>query len=364
MVPRFLIFFLAVSLALFCTGCKGGKQEADANKAADKAFPVDVANPRYEEVSHTLEAVGSFLPEDEVTVGAEVDGTIKKLFVDEGTVVQKEQPLLEIDDEKFRLAVEETQAQFRESQARLANSRSTLARMTKLLHDGVIDPQRFDDAKTQVALYEAVVEKLQALLNQSLKSLRDTRVAAPMEGIVSDRMVAVGEYVKVGAALVKVVDSNPLKLVFSLPEKDAGLLRSGQKVLLSTRVYPGTTFDGSIYFINPKVDTATRTIEVKAWVDNSEYKLRPGFFVDVTVILNKRQALVLPESAVTVREGRIIVMAVENGRIAYRRVTPGVRFDGKVEVLDGVSASDTVVIYGRSEITEGTSVQVSAAQAP
>jgi membrane fusion protein (multidrug efflux system) len=362
MAPRFLVFFPVVFLALFCAGCTGNKQDAAANKAADKAFSVDVAHPSYEEVSHTLEAVGSFLPEDEMTVGAEVDGTIKKLFVDEGTIVQKDQPLLEIDDEKFRLAVEETEAQLRESQARLANSKSTLTRMSKLMHDGVVDQQRFDDAKTQVVLHQAAVEKLQAMLNQAQKSLRDTYVATPMEGIVSDRMVAVGEYVKVGAALVKVVDSNPLKLAFSLPEKDAGLLRSGQKVLISTRVYPGAAFEGSIYFINPKVDTATRTIEVKAWVDNSEYKLRPGFFVDVTVILNKRQALVLPESAVTVREGRVIVMAVENDKIVYRRVTPGVRFDGKVEVLDGVSTGDTVVIYGRSEITEGTSVKVTAAQ--
>jgi len=364
MAHRVFILFVGASLALMCSGCKGSRPDADENRAAARAFAVDVAQPRYEEVAHTLEAIGSFLPEDEVTVGAEVDGTIKKLFVDEGAIVQKTQPLLEIDDEKFRLVVDETSAQLRESHARLANSQSTLARMTKLLQDGVVDQQRFDDARTQVALHQAAVEKLQALLNQVQKSLRDTHVVAPMEGIVSTRMVAVGEYVKVGAALLKIVDSNPLKLVFSLPEKDAGLIRSGQKVIISTRVYPGATFDGSIYFINPKIDTATRTIEVKAWVDNSAYKLRPGFFVDVTVMLDKRQALVLPESAVTVREGRIIAMAVENGKVVYRRVTPGVRFDGKVEVLDGVSTNDTIVIYGRSEITEGTNVKVNAAPSP
>ncbi len=355
------IFYALLGCVLIVgtSACKGtGPSSSQDSQQSEKIFPVEVTRALYEEVSHNLEAVGSFMPEEEVTIGSEVAGIIKRLAVDEGTPVIKDQLLLEIDDEQVRLQVEETEALLKEARARLENSQSTLKRLTKLFSDGVVDQQDFDDTKTQVSLNQAVVEKLRAKLNQTKKSLRDTRVSAPIEGVISERMIAVGEYVKVGAQLVKIVDSNPLKLVFSLPEKNAGAIAAGQRVAVRTSAYPAQIFKGSVYFINPKVDAETRTVEVKAWVDNSDDKLRPGLFVDVTIFLQKRKSLVLPESAVIVREGTIVVMTVEDNRVVYKKVTPGVRFDGKVEILFGITTEDEVIVYGRSEITEGTQVTV------
>jgi len=327
-----------------------------------KAFPVEVTRGVFEDVEHTLEAVGSFLPEDEVTVGAEESGVIKELLVDEGYQVKKGGLLLKIDDEKLRLEVEESEARLKEARSRLEHSQSTLKRMTNLFQEGVIGQQEFDDAKNQASLNQAIVENIRARLRRFKKSLRDTKVIAPMDGVVSERMVSAGEYVKVGADLVKIVDSNPLKLTFTLPEKSAGEIETGQRVRITTRVYRDETFEGEIYFINPKVDPDTRTIEVKARVDNSEYKLRPGYFVDVRVLLGERRSLVLPESAVVVREGRIVVMAVVEGIVKYKGITPGVRYDGKVEILDGISPEDDVVMSGRSEIAEGTRVTIASIQ--
>mgnify|MGYP001816363317 FL=1 len=325
-----------------------------------KAFPVDVTRGIFEDVEHTLEAVGSFLPEDEVTVGAEEKGVIKKLWVDEGSLVKKGDLLLEIDDETLRLEVEESQASLKEALSRLNHSQSRLKRMTDLFEQGVIGQQEFDDAQNQASLNQAVVENIRARLSRFKKALSDTRVIAPMDGVVSERMVSTGEYVKVGADLVKIVDSNPLKLTFTLPEKNAGDIKAGQKVLVTTRVYRDQIFEGEVYFINPKLDPDTRTIEVKAWVDNSKQKLRPGYFVTVNVLLGKQRSLTLPESAVLVREGTIVVMTVVDDIITYKQVTPGVRFNGKVEILDGIVPEDDIVVSGRSEITEGTKVTIAS----
>lgn len=335
-------------------------ENASATAEQGTVFPVEVTRGIFEEVEHTLEAVGSFLPEDEVTVGAEQDGVIKRLLVDEGYPVKKGDLLLEIDDERLRLEVEESTAGLKEAQSRLEHSQSTLKRMTSLFEQGVIGQQEFDNAKNQASLNLAVVESIGARLSRFQKALRDTRIIAPMNGVVSDRMVSAGEYVKVGADLVKIVDSNPLKLTFTLPEKYAGEVKTGQRVEVTTRVYLNETFGGEVYFINPKLNPDTRTIEVKARVDNSEYKLRPGYFVTVNVHLGKKRSLVLPESAVLVREGTIVVMAVVDGMIAYKSVTPGVRFGGKVEILDGITLEDVVVVSGRSEIAEGTRVSATA----
>jgi len=355
----FSLIICCFSFFLLISGCKGSSTSSpEAEDSNKKVFSVEVTKAVFENVSYTLEAVGSFLPEEEVTVGAEVAGIIKKLHVDEGSLVKKEQVLLEIDDEKVRLQVQETEAQLKEALARLKNSQTSLKRQRKLFSDGVVGQHDFDDAQTQVSLNQAVVEKLRANLNQARKSLRDTRVLAPIDGVISERIISIGEYVKVGAQLVKIVDSNPLKLDFNLPEKNAGEIKTGQKVTVKTSAYPGENFEGSIYFINPKVDVDTRTIEVKAWVDNSDYRLKPGFFVDVSLFLEEKKSLVLPESAVVVREGSVVAMAVENGKIAYKRVTPGVRFDGKVEILEGITTEDNIVVYGRSEISEGTYVKM------
>jgi membrane fusion protein (multidrug efflux system) len=354
-----LVIGVIVAVALLMRGAdtrKSGTLPGTAEQA--KNFPVEVTKAVFEEVEHTLDAVGSFFPEDEVTVGSEVDGIIKRLLVDEGSTVKQGDLLLEIDEEKLRLEVEKSEAMLREGRARYDHSQATLRRMTNLFAQGVIGQQELDDAKNQELMNQAVVENTQAKLSRFKKELGDTRVLAPMDGVVSERLVSAGEYVKIGASLFKIVDANPLKLVFTLPEKNAGEIRTGQKVQVTTRVYAGEMFEGEVYFINPKLEPETRTIEVKAWVDNSEFKLRPGYFVDVRLLLGKQKSLVLPESSVLVREGSVVVMAVVGGVVSYKRVEPGVRFSGKVEILEGITPEDSIVVSGRSEITEGTSVTI------
>jgi membrane fusion protein (multidrug efflux system) len=348
---------------LCVAGCRNEKPQASPNSTKrTKAFAVEVTRAIFKDVEPTLDAVGSFLPEDEVTVGAEVEGVIKKLHVDEGYQVSKDDLLLAIDEEKFRMEVEESEAMLKEAKSRLEHSQSTLDRMTRLFQKGVIGQQEFDDANNQASLNQAVVENIKARLKRFKKSLRETKVLSPMDGIVSERMVSAGEYVKVGADLVRIVDSNPLKLTFTLPEKNAGQIKTGQKVQVTTRVFLNERFEGEMYFINPKVDPNTRTIEVKARVDNSEFRLRPGYFVDVHVLLGKRRSLVLPESAVLVREGKIVVMTVMDGIAQYKKVVPGIRYNGKVEILDGITSEDDIIVSGRSEITEGTKVDIVSSQ--
>lgn len=347
------------SAHLLMTSCNGGAPETGQQARPDEhMFPVEVARPKLQEVEHTLDAVGSFQAEENVSISAEVAGTVKTIHVDEGAPVARGDVLLEIDDEKARLEVARTEALLREARARLQNAHTTLKRKTTLFQDKVIGEHDYDDARTQVALNTAMVDELQARLETARTSLRDTLVRAPIDGIVSSRLVSPGEYVKVGADLYTMVDTDPLKLVFSLPEKHAGEIAPGQRVSLTTRAHAGKAFTGTIYYISPTVDQNTRTIEVKARVPNKKRLLKPGFYSSVTVFLGRRTSLVLPESAVVVREGTILVMAVQDGRIVYKQVATGMRFNGSVEILHGVSPEDNIVVSGRSEITEGTPVRI------
>lgn len=324
-----------------------------------KAFPVEVTQVSFEKVEHYLEAIGSFLPEDEVTISTEVEGIIKKRYVDEGDCVKKGTLLIKIDDEKFRFQVEEAEASLREAEASLKNAELTLKRMNQLLEEKVIDQQKYDDTITQFDLSKATVENVKAKLKRFKKSLRDTEIVSPLDGIVSERMVSEGEYVKGGADLLKIVDIDPLKLSFTLPEKFSGQLKIGQTVAVEAKAFPDEVFTGGVYFISPKVNLSTRTFEIKAKVKNEDYRLKPGFFVDVKLIIDVNQnAMVLPEGAVVIREGRHVVQVVQGEKIVIKPVRPGKRFNGKVEILDGIDGDDFVVVSGLSELTEGSRVSI------
>jgi membrane fusion protein (multidrug efflux system) len=354
------VTLLTISLCLLSvlTTCSKKNRDTSSTKQ-EKAIPVEAINAAYQDVEQFLEGVGSFLPQDEVVVSSEVEGMVKKLYVDEGSTVKKGDLLIKIDDEKFILQVKENEASLREAEARAKNSQTTLERQLRLFQEGVINQQTLDDNKTQLSLYQAQGENIQAKLDRAKRSLRDTNITSPLDGVVSKRSVSTGEYVKTGNELLKIVDSNPLKLTFTLPEKFTGQIKLGQKVIVKTKAYPDEQFYGKVYYINPKVDLDTRTIELKALVENNEYKLKPGFFVDVKLLIgmNKNSA-VLPEGAVLVREGKFIVMVIENNRIKYKPVTPGARFFGKVEILEGVNPNDSIVLSAMGELVEGSPVTI------
>ena len=352
--------FLLIALIWFIRDDDNLNSEISKENAQQaKAFPVEVTKVSFEKVEHYLDAIGSFLPEEEVTVSTEVEGIVEKRFVDEGDRVKKGDSLIKIDDEEFRFQREEAEASLKEAEERLKNAELTLKRINQLLEEKVIDRQKYDDTVTQFNLSRATLENVKAKLKRYRKSLRDTLIVSPLDGVVSERMVSEGEYVKVGTNLLKIVDIDPLKLSFALPEKFSGQLKIGQAVEVETKAYHGKIFTGNVYFISPQVNLNTRTFEVKAKVANTNYQLKPGFFVDVKLFLDvNERAMVLPEGAVIMREGRHVVLMVQGGKITIKPVTPGKRFNGKVEILDGVDKDDLMVVSGLGEFIEGSRVNV------
>jgi membrane fusion protein (multidrug efflux system) len=354
-----------VSLAIV-SGCSGSNPASEANEESAgqerKAIPVEVVSVTFQPVEHYLEAVGSLDPEEEVTVSAEVAGVVEELFVDEGSQVERGGMILRIDDETFRLEVEEVQANLSEVKERLKNAEDTFKRITRLYEQGVSDQQAYDDARTQRNLNRMIVNNLEGKLGRYKKSLKDTKVNSPLEGVVSERMISAGEYVKVATELVRIVDSNPLRLTFSLPEQFVAEVQLEQLVRVKVKAYPNREFEGKVYYVSPKVDSDTRMVEVKAWVDNDEGLLKPGFFVDARLMTGSSEnAMVLPEAAVLVRQGRFVVMAVEEGAVRYKGVETGSRFNGKVQIVGGVAPEDKLILAGMAELVEGSRVKVVSA---
>ncbi|MFQ5861951.1 MAG: efflux RND transporter periplasmic adaptor subunit [Candidatus Brocadiales bacterium] len=322
--------------------------------------PVEIFRAETQDVVYVAETTGSLIAEADVDVRSEVDGIVQKIFFEEGDKVEKGDLLITLEDEKYRLKVAESEAKLRQVEADLALVRKTSERMTQLYEDGVISNQDYDDAVSKAELTEASRDTARATLALAQKDLRDTRITAPISGIVSKRFVDVGEYIESGITdLLNIVDIDPIKLAFTVPARYFSTVKLGQKVSVSVDAYPDEEFIGEIYYLNPKITVETRRLQCYARIPNPDRKLSPGFFVTTKLpVATHMDAVVIPEEAVLSEEGVSYCFRVVDGRATKSIITPGIRLKGgRVEVVDGLKPGDHVIVRGQYVLEEGDRVE-------
>lgn len=317
-------------------GCRqggGGPPPAPAQVEVAKA----VARP----VAQRLAAVGTLLPNEQVTVMPESAGRIRTIAFEEGQRVEAGTLL-------FELAPEKQAAQLAQAEVDLKLARDNAERIKKLAGTRAISQQEVDRVLSLVTSREAAL----ALQQERLK---DFRIVAPFAGVLGPRAVSVGQFVNVGARLVTLTDDAKVKVVYDLPERHLASLRVGQEVSVRLAAFGERAFPGRVALINPQVDEATRTIEVRALVDNPERLLRPGMFAHVeTVVGTRPDAVVVPEKALVPSLEGFAVYAIQktatNEVARLTQVKVGQRLPGEVEIREGLAAGQRIVVGGVQKI--------------
>ncbi len=362
----FILYGLCVAL-LFLGGC-GSKESASLEKLS-KA-PAQTSEERQVEVvevvpraiSYTLSAVGSLKTPEHVTISPKKAGIISRIFVKEGDRVKKGQVLVQLDDTDARLQVERAEARVQEAEVSLEASRVTLGRYQKLLESKVIPQQTHDDINLRVKLDEAKLVLAKAELNLARQNLRDHQIVSPIEGIVNLKIASLGEHVNVAPKdeILTIVQMDPLELEFYIPENWVGRIRAGIQIQFSVKAFSEEKYSGTLQFISPTADPATRNVKMKAMVPNPHYRLKPGFFAEVTLpSRNNPDGIILPESALFSEEGKSFAFVVKEGVALRREVETGSRLDGKVEIVKGIQKGEKVVTVGHEQLTEGMKVKIS-----
>lgn len=359
------LFSLLSILLLFFTGCKGENPQASSpsviSPPKEGMITVEVVHGEFQDIPYFIDAVGSLEAREEVDISSEVEGIIKRFFVDEGSVVKHGDLLVEIDAEDYLLRVKELEAKLKEAKVNLENAITNFNRMAQLFKKGVTPQQQYDDAQLKVKVFQVAGDNAQAALDRAKKSLRDTRILAPIKGIISKKLASKGEYVNKmnNNILLRLVDIDPLKLVFTLPERYAAQVHLGQRVEVRIEAYFKDKFYGEVYFINPQANSQTRSIEVKAWVNNPTGKLKPGFFAQVKIVQKQhQQALTIPDEAFYYEAGKAFVYLVRDGRVHRKEVQLGIRLEGRIEILYGVNDEDLVVALASKAISDGARVKI------
>ncbi|MCP1315284.1 MULTISPECIES: efflux RND transporter periplasmic adaptor subunit [unclassified Halomonas] len=286
--------------------------------------------------SDPLEALGTLSADESVTLSATVTKTVAEINFADGEQVERGRLL-------FRLEDGEEQALLRAAEALSAERANVLGRVSQLQDRNLAARADVEDRQAQLDQARAQVQAQQA-------RLANYRIRAPFSGRVGFREVSVGTLVTPGTALVTLDKLDVMKLDFSVPEVFLGRLSPGLALSATSVAFPDEVFSGEIATLGTRIDPVTRSVEVRALIDNPGLRLRPGLLMEVIVQQRLRDAVVVPEAALEPSGDRHYVMVVheeDNGhRLEQRSVMIGERRHGEVEVLEGLDEGELVVVHG------------------
>jgi membrane fusion protein, multidrug efflux system len=360
---------LTGAVLIFTLACsKSGAQEQPRGgaKKGGLEYPVETRAVESRQVEYSINAVGSLDAFERVEVTSRVAGAVERVLFTEGQVVSANQPLVEIEPERYRLAVEAAEANLQKEMAARSEAQAGYERRqaASAKNPGLIRGEEIETWRTRVQTAAAQVSQANAALAQARLNLRDAFVRAPVAGIIQTRTVQTGQYVQAGTVLATLVRRDPLLLRFQVPEGEASPLRPG--ITARFTVADGSTpHTARITHVAAAASSASRMVDVTANVLNSnQAELRPGAFARVTVAIgDRRNAPVIPQTAIRPSERGFLAFIIQNGTAHQRVLTLGMRTaDGQVEVTNGVVPGEMIVIRGAEALRDGAKVRVEKQQ--
>jgi len=349
-------------LAVGLTSCSRSPTAAKAR--ADNAIPVAVAKVEAVPLDRTVSVIGTLFAKDQATVGAQVEGQCEKTLVDFGDRLTTGQEIALIDTTTYQALAQQAAANLAKARASAANGGQNLKRTQDLAKEKIASASDLDKAVADAEQAEADVKAAEAAEAVAQLNLAHSRVKAPFDGAVAQRIVSKGDYAKAGSPLFEVVNDSVLKFIFQVPERYASLVQKELRVRFNVDNYPGETFGGGVYLISPAVSTASRAFNVGALVTNTNFRLKANTFARGALVLERAVPTpMIPLEGVVSFAGVTKVFVVEGDTVHARAVKVGRIQDGRQEVLEGLKAGERVVVSGQSRLSEGLRVTIQSPQA-
>ncbi len=305
--------------------------------------PVNIYIAQETATDNTIFSSGTIVPNEEVELRSEVSGRLTSLNIQEGRFVQKGQLIAKLNDDDLR-------AQLKKIEYEEQLAEQIEARQRKLLDINAISKEEYDLAMNQVNTLGADRELLEVQLEK-------TEVRAPFSGYIGFKNISEGAYVTPSTSIATLVQSNPVKIDFAIPEKYASDVSVGREIIFEI---DGTDdqFSAKIVAIDPRVDEDLRTLRLRAMADNGLGLLKPGMFVRVTLPLGSRESIMIPtEAIVPVLKGKVVYL-VKRGLATETPVVTGIRTDRTIQVLDGMTVGDSVIVSGLMSVKNDLPVRV------
>lgn len=348
---------LAVAGLVILSAC--GQKAEEKKPAGPPPAQITVTRAQVMPLEIVERTLGSLEALIDPKIAAEVPGRVTKLDVHSGQAVKKGQLLAEIDATDAAGADRADRAEISRLEALLVQQERVVARQNELVARNFISRNAADDATAQRDALASQLASARARASVSGHALHRTRITSPVDGTIEVQIAAIGDYLKVGDPLVRLVSNSRLRANLPFPESIAQRLARGQTVKLSSPLRPGQVIEGRIEDIRPTLLETSRAVEVIARIENTGDgdELRGGGSVDAAVVIGrKEQAVMVPEQSVVLRPTGKVVYAIVEGKAQQRIVDTGSKQAGMVEILKGLQAGETVALDGAGFLTDGAAV--------
>lgn len=299
-----------------------------------------------------VEALGTLKSNENVEIMSTVTELVTKVNFSDGQRVSKGDVLVEMD------AAEEL-AQKVEEESRVNEARKQVNRLKSLFKRDVASESALDQSERELQTAQARLKAIQSRINQHI-------LVAPFDGVVGLRNISVGALAQPGARVATLDDDSVMKLDFSIPEVFIATLKTGSTIKARTSVYPSKVYEGKVSSIDTRIDPVTRSVAVRALLDNANGELKAGMLMRVVVQKNPRQTIVIPEESLITRgDSNFVLVIVQSDKkttVRQQEVTLGSRRKGEVEILAGVTAGEQVVTHGINRAKPGAPVVIKAVE--
>jgi len=344
------IVLIVATLGIIAYVLTNNKKENEAKTAvvAEKnaSISVKVATVKTEEVSLDFVANGNFAPLQELSFSAEKPGRVVRVLVDEGDRVRIGQTLAIVRSEQITADLQTAQASYQ-------NALTDYSRFENAFKTGGVTKQQLDQAKLSLVTSKS-------RLQQAKINIGDTNIKATINGIVNKKYVEPGSVLGAGTPLFDIVNVSKLKLKVNVNENQVAGLKLGNSISVTASVYPDAQFSGKITFIAPKSD-ASLNFPVEIEITNTASNdLKAGMYgtAAFTASKQKQSLMVVPRNAFVGSVSSNEIFVIENGTAKLKTVTAGRILGDRVEVLNGLSDGETVIVTGQINLQDGSKVEV------
>lgn len=338
--------FLIASVAVSC----GKKAVTDSNTTVvdTTVYKVKTMLLEKQKIAKTIDYTANLMPFEEINYAPASPGRIEEILVEVGSRVKKGDVIARMEA-----------TQLQQANDQLQNARSNFERMDTLYKLNSISEQAYEAAKTQYDVSKASYDFLK----------KNTTLVSPINGIVTGKYFEGGELYSGSpntsagkAAIVTLMQINPLKIVVNISESYFPLVRKGMRAAVKVDIFPNRNFTGELSRIYPTINADSRTFEAEIVISNNDEVLRPGMFARVTLNLGEIDALILPAIAVVKQEGtndRFIFLANSDNSTSKIKVEIGTRYDDKIEVISkDIKEGDQVIYAGQEKLMDKSRISI------
>lgn len=319
-------------------GVPSGGMPSGGMSGGGMPVPVVSRTVEMQPLARELKALGTARANEAVEITAKTSNIVSAVRFRDGERVSRGAVLVELDSAQAR-------ADLAAAIAALTESESQYRRAQELLPTQSLSTSQFEQIVATRAANAARVDAARA-------RLEDTIIRAPFAGRVGLRRVSVGGLISPGTVITTLDDTSIIKVDFAVPENNLTALRAGLLVSVSSTAYPGRVFRGKVASVDSRVDSTSRSLQVRAELPNGDGSLKPGMFLNVELLRDERRAIVIPEEAIVPDQDRQFVFVVNGDMAVKREVRTGLRRPGSVEVVSGLKPGERIVVEGTVKLRD------------